>query len=147
MIKEQIETDLVEAMKAHNDEVVSVLRMVKSAIQNSEIQKKQDLKKEDILAVIQNQVKQRQDSIDMYEKGNRPELAEKEKSEIEILKEYLPEQMDEEEIRAIIQKAVSDTGAASIQDMGKVMGQIMPQVRGKADGGLVSKIVKEELSK
>ena len=147
MLKETIEQDLIEAMKSHTENVVSVLRMLKSAIHNAEIQKQKELADEDISGVIQSQIKQRNDSVDLYEKGNRQELAQKEKTEIEILKKYLPEQMDETQIREIVKKAISDTNAASIQDMGKVMGAIMPQVKGKADGSLVSKIVKEELSK
>lgn len=147
MLKEKIEQDIIEAMKAHDDNVVSVLRMLKSAIQNAAIQKQKDLADDDILGVIQSQIKSRQDSITMYEQGNRPELAAKEKSEIEILKQYLPEQMSEDEIREIVKKAIADTGAADIKDMGRVMGQIMPQTKGKADGALVSQIVKEELSK
>lgn len=146
-LKEQIEQDLVEAMKSKNETQVSTLRMLKSAIHNSEIQKKQELKDEDILAVIQSQIKSRQDSIALYEQGDRQELADKEKTEIEILKKYLPEQMGEEEIRDIVKKAITDTSAADIQDMGKVMGALMPQVKDKADGSLVSKIVKEELGK
>jgi len=146
-IKEKIETDLIEAMKAHDENIVSVLRMLKSAIQNNEIQKKEELKDENILGVIQNQVKQRQDSINLYEQGGRQELADKEKKEIEILKKYLPEQMGEAEIRALVKKAIGETGASAISDMGKVMGALMPQVKGKADGSLVSNIVKEELTK
>lgn len=157
MIKNTIEQDLIEAMKARDEIKLSVLRMLKSAIHNSEIQKQSasarqssrdgtELKDEDVLGVIQSQIKQRQDSIELYEKGGRQELAQKEKAEIEILKTYLPEQMGEDEIREIIRKAIADTNAASIQDMGRVMGQIMPQVKGKADGSLVSNIVKEELS-
>lgn len=147
MLKEQIEKDIVEAMKSQDETVVSTLRMLKSAVKNAEIQKQTEFKDEDILGVIQGQIKQRQDSVDLFTKGNRPELADKEKTEIEILKKYLPEQMDETQVRAIVQKAISDTNASAISDMGKVMGQIMPQVKGKADGSLVSAIVKEELSK
>ena len=146
-LKEQIEQDLVGAMKSKDENIVSTLRMLKSAVHNAEIQKQKELADEDILATIQSQIKQRQDSVALYEQGNRPELADKEKTEIEILKKYLPKQMGEDEIRSIVQKAISDTNAASIQDMGRVMGQIMPQVKGKADGGLVSQIVKEELTK
>ena len=147
MLKEQIEQNVIEAMKAKDETTLSVLRMLKSAIHNSEIQKKSELVDEDVLGVIQSQIKSRQDSVTLYEQGGRQELADKEKTEIEILKKYLPEQMGESELRNIVTKAISDTGAASIQDMGKVMGAIMPQVKGKADGSLVSKIVKEELSK
>jgi uncharacterized protein YqeY len=144
---EQIEKDLVEAMKAHDEKILSVLRMLKSAVKNSEIQKKAELKDEDILGLIQGQIKQRQDSINLYEQGGRQELAEKEKQEIEVLKKYLPEQIDETQIRAIVQEAITATSASSIQDMGKVMAKLMPEVKGKADGSLVSQIVKEELSK
>jgi len=147
MLKEKIEQDIIQAMKEHNENVLSVLRMLKSAIKNSEIQKKCEFKDEDILSVIQSQIKSRQDSISLYEQGNRQELAEKEKSEIEILKQYLPEQMSEGEIRAIVQKAISDLNAHGVQEMGQVMGKIMPQAKGKADGSLVSQIVKEELLK
>lgn len=147
MLTEKIEKDLIEAMKAHNETNVSVLRMLKSAIKNQEIQKQTELKDEDVMSVIQSQIKQRQDSIALYEQGQRTELAEKEKTEIGILIKYLPEQMSEEKIREIVKKAVIDSGASSIQEMGKVMGVLMPQVKGKADGSLVSKIVKEELGK
>lgn len=147
MLQEQIEQDIIEAMKAKDEAKLSTLRMLKSAIKNSEIQKQVELKDEDILGVIQGQIKQRNDSVAMYEQGGRQELADKEKTEIEILKKYLPEQMGEAEIREIVAKAIADTGATGIADMGRVMGAIMPAVKGKADGSLVSSIVKEELSK
>lgn len=146
-LKETIEKDLIESMKEKDENTLSVLRMLKSAIKNKEIETKKELEDTDITAVIQSQIKSRRDSVEMYEKADRKELAEKEKTEIEILQKYLPEQMSEEDIRGIVQKAVSDTGAAGIQDMGKVMGKIMPEVKGKADGSMVSNIVKEELSK
>ncbi len=146
-LKEKIEQDIIEAMKTKDEAMLSVLRLLKSAIHNLEIQKQLQLKNDDVSSVIQGQIKQRNDSIDMYEKGNRPELAAKEKAEIEILKKYLPQQMGKSEIRAIVTKAIADANASGIQDMGKVMGQIMPAVKGKADGSLVSSIAKEELSK
>lgn len=146
-LKETIEKDLIESMKEKDENTLSVLRMLKSAIKNKEIEIKKDLEDADITAAIQSQIKSRRDSVEMFEKADRQELAEKEKAEIEILQKYLPEQMSEEDIRAIIQKAISETGAAGIQDMGKVMGKIMPEVKGKADGSMVSSIVKEELSK
>lgn len=147
MIKEQVDKDTIEAMKSKEEIKVSVLRMLKSAIKNSEIQKGKELEDADILQTIQGQIKSRRDSIDLYEKGNRPELAQKEKDEIAILEKYLPTQMDEEEIRELVKKAIAQTGAAGISDMGKVMGKLIPETRGKADGSLVSKIVKEELNK
>lgn len=147
MLKEQIEKDTIEALKNHDENRVSVLRMLKSAIKNQEIQKQTDLADEDVLSVLQNQIKSRRDSISMYEQGARPELAEKEKQEISILSEYLPEQLSEEETKNIIAKVISETGAQGMQDMGKVMSVLMPRIKGKADASLVSKIVKEELNK
>jgi len=146
-LKETIEKDLIESMKEKDENTLSVLRMLKSAVKNKEIEAKKELEDADITTVIQSQIKSRRDSVEMYEKADRKELAEKEKAEIEILQKYLPEQMSEEDIRSIVQKAVNDTGAAGIQDMCKVMGKIMPEVKGKADGSLVSSIVKEKLSK
>ena len=147
MLKEQIEQNLVDAMKRHDDNTVSTLRMLKSAIKNGEIQKQKEFDDADTTGVIQSQIKSRRDSVDLYKKGNRPELAEKEQAEIDILVKYLPEQMDENAVREIVKKAIAETGASGIQDMGKVMGKIMPEVKGKADGSMVSNIVKSELSK
>lgn len=147
MLKEKIEHDLIESMKAHAEEKLSVLRMLKSAIKNTEIAKQKELEEADILQILQGQIKSRRDSIDLYTKGGRPELAEKEESEIKILAEYLPEQLSEDEIKTIVAKAVTELGATGMQDMGKVMGKIMPEVRGKADSSLVSQIVKDSLTK
>lgn len=147
MLKQTIEQDLIEAMKSHDDNIVSTLRMLKSAIKNGEIQKQKEFDDSDTTGVIQSQIKSRRDSIDLYKKGNRPELAEKEQKEIDVLTKYLPEQMDEAAVHEIVKKAITDTGASSIQDMGKVMGKIMPDVKGKADGSMVSEMVKSELSK
>lgn len=146
MLKEQIEKDLVDAMKVKDEEILSVLRMLKSAIKNKEIEAKKELEDADIVSVIQNQIKTRRDSIEMYRKGGREELAQKEEKEIEILQKYLPEQMTKEQIREIVKKAITETRASQIQDMGKVIGKIMPELKGKADSSLISKIVKEELS-
>jgi len=146
-LKETIEADIISSMKSKNEEAVSVLRMLKSAIHNWEISSKKEPQDVDIVGVIQGQIKSRRDSIEMYKKGNRQELADKEQKEIDILTKYLPEQMDEVAVREIIKKAISETGVSSMQDMGKVMGKIMPEVKGKADGSMVSNIVKEELSK
>jgi len=98
------------------------------------------------MEVIAREAKKRKESITMFQQGNRPELANKETKELEILQTYLPAQMNEEEINTLVKEAISQTGASSIQDMGKVMGALMPKVKGKADGGVVSKMVKEELS-
>lgn len=146
MLKENLEKDLIEAMKQHDDEKTSVLRMIKSAIQNKEIEKKQELEDADVLTLIQSQIKSRRDSIEMYKKGERNDLAEKEQKEIDILTPYLPEQMSEDDVRVEVKNAITQTGASQISDMGKVMGVVMGKLKGKADGSMISKIVKEELS-
>ena len=145
-LKEQIEKDYIQAMKNKDESSVSTLRMLKSAIHNTEIQKQKELKDLDITSLIQSQIKLRQDSIVLYKKGDRPELASKEEKEVDILKQYLPEQMGEEEVSVVVKKAIADTGASGLPDMGKVMGKVMPELKGQADGSLVSNIVKEELS-
>lgn len=147
MLKDNIEKDLIDAMKSKDENTLLVLRMLKSSLKNKEIEKKTELADEDVVGVIQSQIKSRRDSIDMYEKGGRAELAEKEQKEIDILAKYLPEQMSEEDVRAVVQKTISTTGASQMSDMGKVMGVAMSELKGKADGSMISKIVKEELSK
>jgi uncharacterized protein YqeY len=148
MLKQQIRDQLKEAMIARDELRLSVIRMLLSAITYYEINKGgagYEATDEDVLTVIGTQVKQRKDSIEQFEKGGRPELAEKEKKELTLLQVYLPQQMSEEEVRSIVKEAIAQTGASSPADMGKVMGALMPKVKGKADGSLVSKIVKESL--
>ncbi len=148
MLTEKIQDDLKQSMLARDELKTSTLRMLKSAIGYFEIQKGRagyEATDEDVLQVIQKEVKQRKDSIEQYTAGGRPELAEKENKELQILQSYLPEQMSEDEVKGIVENAVKQAGASSIQDMGKVMGIIMPQVKGKADGTLVSKLVRESL--
>ena len=147
MLKESIEKDLIEAMKSHDEEKLSVLRMLKSALQNKEIEKKQDLDDGNVLSLIQSQIKSRRDSITMYKQGGRDELAQKEQKEIDFLTRYLPAQMSDDEIKAEVEKAISETGATQMSDMGKVMGNIIPKLKGKADTSQVSQIVKAKLSK
>ncbi|AKM81824.1 TPA: aspartyl-tRNA amidotransferase [Candidatus Berkelbacteria bacterium] len=147
MLKDQIEKDLIDAMKSKDENTLLVLRMLKSALKNKEIEKKKELEDADTVGVIQSQIKSRRDSIEMYKSGGREELAEKEEKEIEVLAKYLPEQMSEDAVREVVQKAISSTGASQMSDMGKVMGMVMNELKGKADGSMISKIVKEELSK
>lgn len=146
-LAEQIEQDIISAMKEQNETKISTLRMLKSALKNAEIQKKKTIEDEEAITVIQSQIKSRKDSIELYKKGNRGELAQKEEKEIGILEKYLPEQISEEEIKTKIAQIIQETGAQGIQDMGKVMGQAATEFKGKADMSLVSKIVKEILSK
>ncbi len=147
MLQEKIDQDLTSAMKEKDEIKVSVLRMLKSALKNKEIENKNQLTETDVISIIQSQIKSRTDSIDLYKKGNRPELAEKEEKEIETLKIYLPQQLSETELKEIVREKIKKTNAKSIQDIGKVIGQVMAEVKSQADGSTVSKIVKEELSK
>lgn len=148
MLKDKIQEELKAAMIAKNEEKLSTIRMLKSAIQYYEIQKGgagYEATDEDIVEVIGREIKKRRESIELYVKGGRQELADKEQRELDMLQEYLPEQMSEDEIRIAVDEAISQTGASSIADMGKVMGALMPKTKGKADGSLVSSIVREKL--
>jgi uncharacterized protein YqeY len=133
------------ALKNKDKGKLSTIRMLKAALKKVEIDKRRPLTDDEILDVITKQVKQRRDSIAEYEKAGRDELAAKEKEEMVILESYLPEQLSEEEVRAIVAEAVKQVGASSKADMGKVMGAIMPKVKGRADGRLVNRLVSEAL--
>lgn len=149
MLKHQLQEELKQAMLARDALKTSVLRMLLSAINYYEIQKGgagYEATNEDVLSVIQKEVKQRRDSIEQFQKGNRQDLVDKETKELELLKQYLPQQMSEEEVKKLAIEEIRQTGSQSIQNMGKVMKTLMPKLKGKADGGLVSKIVKESLS-
>ncbi len=149
MTKSDLQTELKNSMLAKDEVKTSVLRMLLSAINYYEIQKGgagYEATDEDVLSVIGAQAKQRRDSIAEYEKANRPELVEKETKELEILQVFLPAQMSEEEVKTLVSQAISETGAQSMADMGKVMSALMPKVKGKADGGMVSNIVKQLLT-
>lgn len=148
MLKDKIQEDMKAAMIAKDEEKLSTIRMLKSALQYAEIAKGLDYKAtdEDVLDVIGKEVKKHREAIELYEKGGRPELADKEKRELEILQSYLPEQMSEDEVAKLVSQAIEEIGAASMQDMGKVMGALMPKVKGKADAGMVSNLVKQKLS-
>lgn len=162
-LKEKINQDFKEAFKAKEEKRVSVLRMLNSSIKNKELEKRMKLTKtiteeaelqkqcqlndEETLAVLGTEAKRRKDSIEQFNQGGRPELAAAEEEELKILSAYLPEQMGEEEVRKLVKEAVAESGAAGAADLGKVMKVLMPRVKGKADGGLVNQIVKEELGK
>lgn len=126
--------------------MVSTIRLVKSALSYARIEKGSDLTEDEVLLVISKEAKKRKESIEMAQKANREDIAAKEKEELDILKRYLPEEMDEAQVEAIISDVISQTGATSIKDRGKVMGAVMPKVRGKADGKLVSAIVERLLN-
>jgi len=148
MQKKDLQEELKQSMLAKNELKTSVLRMVLSAINYYEIQKGgagYEATDEDVLTVIQKEAKQHNDSIEQFKNAGRQELVDKETRELGILKNYLPQQMSEDEIKKLVEEAIAQTEATSIQDVGKVMGVLMPKVKGKADGRLVSKIVKESL--
>lgn len=143
----QLNEDMKTAMKAKDRERLTTIRMLKSAVQNEEISSGGSLTEEDELTVLSREKKQRVDSLNEFKAADRQDLVEKLEKEIEIVDSYLPEQLSEDEVREIVQETITQTRAESMQDMGKVMGAIMPKVKGKADGGMVNKLVKEELSK
>jgi len=150
MLHKRIESDLKSALKSGEKEKAGVLRFLISAIKNFQIEKKAQDKKylsdEDIILVLKRQVKQRKDSIDQYEKGNRADLAEKEKAELAVLGNYLPAQMGEAQIREIVKAKISELGIADGSGFGKLMGTVMAETQGQADGAAVKKVVEEELN-
>lgn len=146
-LKEKINSDLMAAMKAKEETKLGALRLLKAAIMKFEVagDKKKDATDEEALQIIGREVKQRKDSIDAYKKGGRADLAVKEEAELKILQAYLPAQMDESELKKVVSQVITQTGAASKADFGKVMGAVMAQVKGKADGQMVSRLVGEAL--
>jgi len=149
-IKEIILDELKSAMKQKNADRLRVLRSLKAKILEKEISERKggesELSDEQIVEVLMKAAKQRKESIDQFEEGGRDDLVEKEKKELEIIEEFLPDMMNEDEVRAEVQTQIETLGATGMQDMGKVMGVMMGQLKGKAEGSLVSRIVKEELS-
>lgn len=139
-LKKDLDDRLKNAMIAHDDQIVSLLRMIKSSIKNSEISKGHELEDGEVLSVLEKEAKQRKDSISQFEAGGRDDLAEKEKSELKIIEDYLPEKMSEEDIKKIVVLKVKELEG---QDFGRVMGACMSEFKGKADGTLVQKIVRE----
>ena len=146
-MRNQILEDLKTAMKNQDKERLAVIRMVKGAIQMSELNKKHELSDEEVIEVITKEIKTRKDSINEFKKGGRDDLIEKTQAEIDILSAYLPKQLTEEKLNEIIDKVFGEVKPTSSKDMGKVMKELTPQVKGKADMGLVSKIVKERIEK
>jgi len=163
MIVEEIKKDLISALKEKNQSTVSTLRMVSSSVFNKEMEKrvkilekepnlteeqlkeKVKLTDEEVIEVLASEVKKRRDSISQFEQGGRPELAASEKSEMEILMKYMPKELTEDEIRKIVKDAIVKSGATDVKGIGLVMKEVSPQTKGRADGNLVAKIVREEL--
>jgi uncharacterized protein YqeY len=148
MLEDKILNDYKEAMKSKDAVKVSTLSFLRAAMKNLGIEKKKDkLEDGDAIAVVKKQIKQRQDSIEQFKKGNRPDLAAKEEKELEILKVYLPEELSAVEVKKIIEEIIAATGASGVKDMGKVMKEVMAKTAHRADGKLVSDLVKERLTR
>lgn len=147
-LKEQIEKDFIAARKEKRELEVSTLGMLKAAVTNAEIAAmRKEFTDEDVLKVIASEIKKHKDSIAEYEKGNRADLASKEKSEMDILTKYMPAQLGEDDLKKIVEEKISELGAAGPADFGKVMGAVMKAAAGRAGGDAVSKMVKEALGK
>jgi uncharacterized protein YqeY len=146
-LTEQLQADMKTAMRDGDAQRRDTLRMAIAAVQNAEKEKREPLSDDEALAVLIKQVKTRRESIKAYRDAGRDDLADKEQAEIDVLAPYLPEQLDEAEVRALVTEAIASTGATSPKDMGRVMGALMPKVKGRADGKLVSSLVNDELAK
>ena len=163
MLKQQIKADVIVAMKSSDQKTAGVLRMTiasvntkekekryvlakaDSSMAEDEMMKKSELSDEEVIMVLSSEIKKRRDAITLYEQGGRPELAQSEKEEIAILQKYLPEQLSVEELKKLVEESIKKTGAASIKDMGKIMVDLIPKVKGRAEGGEISKLIKEAL--
>lgn len=145
-LKQRIDDDMKSAMRAKESLRLSTLRLLKAAMKQFEIDQQTALDEAGVMSIINKMIKQRRESIKQFQEGNRPELAEKEQQEIDVLSDYLPPQLDENAISDAVQKAIASSDAKDIKDMGKVMGLLKGELAGKADMGLVSQKVKEALS-
>ncbi len=144
---ERLNNDMKQAMKSKEKDKLSVIRMVKSSLQNEAIKLgNAELSEEEELTVLSRELKQRKDSLHEFEKAGREDLAEKLRAELAVVELYMPEQLSEDELAEIVKATISETGATSKAEMGKVMAAIMPKVKGKADGSLVNKLVQQHLS-
>ena len=144
-LMEQLTADMKDAMKQGEKERLSVIRLVRGAIRQAEIDGKKTLSDDEIIDVLTKEVKMRRDSIEEFERGGRTDLVDKTKSEIAVLIPYLPEQLSADEVKKIVENAVAEVGATTAKDMGKVMGILMPRVKGRTDGKLVNEIVRSLL--
>lgn len=143
---DKVAADVIAALKAGEDLKKSTCRLLLNALKNKEKELKSELADDDAFRIVATLIRQRGESIESYNKGGRPELAEKEAAEIEILKAYLPPQLSAEELLAIVKEAAARTGASGMKDMGKLMKEVMPAVKGKADGKVVNETVKRVLA-
>ncbi len=146
-LKEQLMADLKDAMRQRQEVRVSTIRLARAAIANEAIEKRRELTEDEILSVLSRQIKQRRESIEAYAAGNRPDLAAREREELEILLSYMPQQMSREEIGEAARAVIQQLGATSPQDFGKVMSRIAPALRGRAEGKVIGEVVRELLAR
>ena len=144
-LKDQLVNDMKAAMRDKDSARLEVIRMLRAAIQRKEVDDRVDLNDDEVLAVIQKQIKQANDSIKQFEQGGREDLAAKEKHELQIMQQYMPEQLSAEELQTLVSEALAATGAESIKDMGRVIGMLKPKVQGRADMGQLSQMIKAAL--
>lgn len=144
-LEEVIFNDMKKALKKNEKLKLSTLRLIRAAIKNAEISKKDKLTEDEVIGIVANNLKKLEESLDIFTKGQRPELADKAKKEIEIVKRYLPEQLPEEEVEKIVKATIIKFGFKDLQDIGPAMKEIIPQLKGKADGKIVSKMVRDLL--
>ncbi len=145
-LEEKILEEMKQSMKANDKIRLSAIRMIRSSLKNKEIELRRKLEDEDIFKVIQGMVRKGEESIEQFHAGGRSDLVEKEKTEIEVLKSFLPQPITQEEIIRIIDEIIQETHASSMKDLGKVMKAVMPKLGGKADGKVINQLVKEKLS-
>jgi len=144
-LKEQLNEDMKQAMRAKDKNRLSAIRMVRGAVRDKEINSKVELDDDGVLEVIASQIKKRKDALEQLRKSNRDDLVDAEMEQINVLQDFLPAQLSMEEIEAAVTGAIEELGATSMRDMGKVMGTLVPQLRGKADNSVVSQIVRQKL--
>ena len=144
-LREIIDTDIKTALKSGAKDKLSALRMLSAALKNKQIDKRRPLTEEEVVETVRSLIKQRKDSIEQFAKGGRQDLVDKETAEVVVLEVYLPQQLSREELDAMVRDAVTQTGAQGAKDMGKVMKALIPMVGGRADGKLVSELVKQTL--
>ena len=145
-LRAQVSEDMKSAMRAKDSTRLGTIRLLQAALKQREVDERIELTDADVISVIEKMLKQRRDSITAYESANRTDLADIEKAEVVVLQAYLPKQLTEEEVVALLEKVVAETGAASMKDMGKVMAAIKPLVAGKADMGKISGLIKARLA-
>ncbi|AGR64138.1 hypothetical protein BFD03_00890 [Limosilactobacillus reuteri] len=144
---QQLTSDMVSAMKNRDKETLNVVRMLKAAVQNEQIELGHDLNSNEEIAVMAREYKQRKESLDEFEKAGREDLINQAKNELSIVEKYMPKQLSKDEVTKIVKEVIDELNASSMKNFGQVMGSVMPKVQGQADGKLVNQVVKEQLSK